>query len=130
MLLFPKGHIMSFFIGFLIIFPIVRVTHLRNCNQYICFKSEERTAKKKGGGGFSVFPSKLFFQKDRSQNHIHTLEFLKIFFSSMGSPNLQLQPICLNYYLKQPLEMLCKKRCSVKFRKIRRKTPVSESFFK
>ena len=87
---------MSFFIGFLIIFPIVRVTHLRNCNQFYFFiekyvsSQKKGLPKKKGGGGFSIFPSKLFFQKDWSQNHIHTLEFLKIFFSSMGSPNLQL----------------------------------------
>ena len=30
---------------------------------------------------------------------------------------------------KQPLEVLCKKRCSEKFRKNHRKTPVPESFF-
>ena len=49
----------------------------------ICFKSEERTAKE---GGFS----KLVFLKNWSQNDICTLEFLKILFSSMGSPNPQL----------------------------------------
>ena len=30
---------------------------------------------------------------------------------------------------KQPPEVFCKKRCSYKFRKIDRKTPVSESLF-
>ena len=31
---------------------------------------------------------------------------------------------------KQPPEVFCKKRCSKKFRKIHRKTPVAESLFK
>ena len=134
---------------------------VRNCNRYfffiekICFKQKKGLPKR---GAFSAFPSKLFFLKKRSQNHIFThcrksrrevfckkgalrnlakftgkhlwqslsatllkkrlwrrcfpvnfakflrtlfliehlrwllltLEFLKIVFSSMGSPNLQL----------------------------------------
>ena len=61
----------------------------------ICFKSEERTAKKKkekkgGGGGVSAFSSKLYFLKNLSQNNTYTLEFLKIAFPSIRSPNLQL----------------------------------------
>ena len=35
----------------------------------------------------------------------------------------------LSFERKQPLEVFCKKRCSLKFRKIHRKTPVSESLF-
>ena len=43
----------------------------------ICFKSEERVVEK---GGFNAFSSKLFFQKNWLQDHIYTLEFLKIVF--------------------------------------------------
>ena len=35
----------------------------------------------------------------------------------------------ISYWQKQPLEMFCKKRCSWKFRKIRRKTPLPEPLF-
>ena len=35
----------------------------------------------------------------------------------------------LTNYQKQPPEVLCKKSCSQKFRKIHRKTPVPESLF-
>ena len=53
----------------------------------ICFNSEERIAKKEG---FSAFPNQSLFYKNWSQNNIYTLEYLKIAFSSMDSPNLQL----------------------------------------
>ena len=49
-------------------------------------------------GGYSAFPSKLLFLKKWSQNNTYTLEFLKIAFPFIGSPNLQLQEIRLSYY--------------------------------
>ena len=61
----------------------------------ICFKSEERTAKERV---LVPFPANCFFFKNWSQNHIYTLEFLKILFSSVDSPNPQLYAIRLNYY--------------------------------
>ena len=40
------------------------------------------------------------------------------------------KPIFYKLYVqKQPLEVFCKKRCSKKFLKINRKTPVLESLF-
>ena len=48
---------------------------VRNCNRYfffiekICFKQKKGLPKR---GAFSAFPSKLFFLKKRSQNHIFT----------------------------------------------------------
>ena len=137
---------------------------VRNCNRFfffiekICFKSEERTAKK---GRFQRLSQQIIFFKKNGLKIIFlhtaeavagrcsvkkvlleiwrnwqslsatllkkklwrrcfpvnfakflrtlfliehlgwlllTLEFLKIVFSSVGSPKLQLQPICLNYY--------------------------------
>ena len=49
----------------------------------ICFKSEKRAAKER-------LSQQIILKKSWSQNHIYTMEYLKIVFSSMGSPNPQL----------------------------------------
>ena len=59
---------------------------VKNCNQYFlfmekCFKPEERAAKER-------LSQQIICLKNWSQNHVYTLEFLKIVFSSMGNPNL------------------------------------------
>ena len=48
---------------------------MRNCNQYVrnykkCVLSQKKGLQKRGS--FSAFPSKLFFKRNWSQNHIFT----------------------------------------------------------
>ena len=50
-------------------------------------------------------------------------KFIDSFKSSLLTLSLQ------NNFQKQPPEVFCKKRCSQKFRKIHRKTPVPETLF-
>ena len=50
---------------------------MKNCNQYF-FSWKRYVFSQKKGLQKSAFLSKLFFYKNWSQNHIYTLEFLKI----------------------------------------------------
>ena len=43
-------------------------------------------------------PANYFFKQNWSETNTYTLEFLKIAFPSIGSPNLQLWAIHLTYY--------------------------------
>ena len=50
--------------------------------------SQKKRLQKKGV--LAPFPENYFFKKIWCENNTYTLEFLKITFPSIGSPNLQL----------------------------------------
>ena len=57
-----------------------------------------------------------------TKHHIHTTLTCSDFINNNGSGSWSV--------LKYPPEVFCKKSCSLKFRKINRKAPIPESFFK
>ena len=103
----------NFFIGFLIIFPIVRVTHLFTADFFFLFTLELYSillffswkkyvlSQKKGmQKSFSAFSSKLFFWKNWSQYHIYTLEFLKMWYGKTRVTSYELKALKHDLKLK------------------------------
>ena len=68
---------------------------MRNCNQhYYYFHGKNVLSQKKGlQNSFSAFPSKLFFKKNWSQNHIYTLEFLKMWYGKTRVTSYELKAL-------------------------------------